>query len=90
MVEKSRKEIYSRITTQFILLLQPEHGFYRQDGQDRGQVHDWYPNAKMVVVPVCLNGRCSLDRMRGCCIVLTKMKVMSLCLSRLFEEMLLL
>ena len=35
-----------------------EHGFCQQNGAERGQVQDWYPNEKMVVVPVCLNGRC--------------------------------
>ena len=30
----------------------------QQNGPDRGKVQDWYSNQKMVVVPVCLNGRC--------------------------------
>ena len=25
---------------------------------ERGQTQDWYPNEKMEVVPVCLNGIC--------------------------------
>ena len=41
-----------------IPLLQPEHGFYQKNGSECGQIQDWYPNEKMVVVPVCLNGRC--------------------------------
>ena len=39
-------------------LLQPEQGFCQQNGTERGQAQDWYPNETMVVVPICLNGRC--------------------------------
>ena len=53
------KKVYSRKTTKSIPLLQPEHGFCRQNGPERGQIQDWYPNEKMVVVSVCLNGRCN-------------------------------
>ena len=28
--------------------------FFPKDGPERFQVQDWYPNEKMVVVPVCL------------------------------------
>ena len=37
----------------------PEHGFCQQNGPERGQVQDWYPNEKMMVVFVCLNRCCS-------------------------------
>ena len=30
-------------------------GFFRQNGPERFQAQDWYPNEKMVVVHVCLN-----------------------------------
>ena len=50
------KKIYSRTKTKSVLLLQPEYGFFQQNGLEPGQ--DWYPNEKMVVVLVCLNGRC--------------------------------
>ena len=30
-------------------------------GHKRGQLQDWYPNEKMVVVPICSNGRCFLQ-----------------------------
>ena len=52
------KEIYSRATTKSNPLLQPEHGFCQQNGLERGQLQDWCPDEKMVVTPVCLNGRC--------------------------------
>ena len=48
-LEQSCNKVYSRVTTKSIPLLQPEHGFYQEN---------WHPNEKMVVVPVCLNGRC--------------------------------
>ena len=67
-------------------MLQPEHEFCQQNGLERGQVQNWYPNQKMVVVPVSLNGRCCSSGCMG--IVLTKIKVMSLCLFWLFKEML--
>ena len=47
----------SFMITKPILLLQLEHGFYQQNGPEHGQIQDWYPNEKMVVVPVCLNKR---------------------------------
>ena len=59
MLEQIWKKVHSRTTTKFISLLQPEHGFCQQNGPERGQVQDWYPNEKMVVVPVCLNRCCS-------------------------------
>ena len=49
--------LYSRTTTKSIPVLQPEHGFSQQNRPERGQVQEWYPNEKMVVVLVCLNGR---------------------------------
>ena len=67
MLEQSQKKLYSTTTVKSIPLLQPEHGFCQQNGLECGQVQDWYPNEKMVVVPVCLNGRCCSS---GCmCIV---------------------
>ena len=33
-------------------------GFFRKAERECFQVQDWYPNEKMVVVPVCLNVRC--------------------------------
>ena len=54
--EQSWKKVFSRTANKTIPLLQPEHGFCQQDGAECGQVQDWYPNEKMVVVPVCLNG----------------------------------
>ena len=33
-------------------------GFFRQNGPERFQAQDWYPNEKMVMVHVCLNGSC--------------------------------
>ena len=50
--------LYSRTTTKSIPLLQPEHEFYQQNRPECSEVQDWYPNEKMVVVPLCLNGRC--------------------------------
>ena len=52
------KKVYSRTITKSIPLSQSGHWFYQQNGPERGQVHDSYLNEKMVVVPVCLNGRC--------------------------------
>ena len=39
-------------------MLQPKHGFCQQNRREHGQLQDWYPDEKIVVVPVCLNGRC--------------------------------
>ena len=50
--------MYSRTTTKSIPLLQLEHEFCQQNGSQRGQLQDWYPDGKMMVVPVCWNGRC--------------------------------
>ena len=63
MLEQISKKVYWRTTTKSVPLLQPEHGFCQQNGPESGQLHDWYPNEKMVVVPVYLNGRC---RSSGC------------------------
>ena len=63
VLEQSWKKVYSRTTTKSIPLLQPEHGFCPQNGPESDQVHDWYPNEKMLVVPVCLNDRCCFS---GC------------------------
>ena len=61
MLEQSWKKVYSRTTTKSIPLLQPEHGFSQQNGLERGQIQDWYPNERMVVVPVCLNSDVALQ-----------------------------
>ena len=47
--------IHSRTTTKSVPLLQPELGFANR--MDQNMARYWYPNEKMVVVPVCLNGR---------------------------------
>ena len=47
-----------KTATKLIPLKRPEHGFCQQNGPRRSQMQDWYPNEKLVVVPVCLNGRC--------------------------------
>ena len=60
----SDRKVYSRTTTKLIPLLQPEQGFFPKDGPESFQVPDWYPNVKMVVVPVCLHVSC-FDV--GCC-----------------------
>ena len=52
------KESIRRLTTKLIPMLQPEHGFCQKNGSDHSQLQEWYPNKKIVVVPVCLNGRC--------------------------------
>ena len=44
-------------------------------------------NEKMVVVLVCLNGRCCSSECVGIGIVLTEIEAMSVCLFCLFEEM---
>ena len=41
-----------------IPVLQPDHGFCLKNGSERGQAQGWYPNDKMLLVPVCLSGRC--------------------------------
>ena len=88
-LEQSWKKVYSRATTKPIPLLQPEHGFCQKNGSECGKTQDWYPNEKMVAVPVCLNSRCcSLGCAGIVYIVLTKIKAMSLCLFWVFEEML--
>ena len=44
-------------------MLQPEHGFCQQNGPERGPLQNWYPDEKMVVFPICFNGRCCFS---GC------------------------
>ena len=60
-----------------------KHGFCQQNGPERGQVQDWYPNEKMVVVPVCLNGRCCFP---GCVPFVSYLQMTRLLLSNLLEE----
>ena len=50
--------IYPRTATKVNPLFQSEYGFCQQNGPERGRVEDWYPNEKIVVVPVCLKDRC--------------------------------
>ena len=38
-------------------MLQPEHGFCQQNELQHGQIQYCYPNEKIMVVSVCLNGR---------------------------------
>ena len=57
MFEKNSRKVYSRTTTKFIPLLQSELGYFWQNGTEKFQEQDWYPNEKMVMVPVCLYGR---------------------------------
>ena len=57
-MQQSWKIVYLRTTTKSNPLLQPEHGFCQQNGPEHGQLQDWYPDEKMLVVPFCLNGRC--------------------------------
>ena len=40
-------------------------GFCWQNGPKRGQAQDWYPNEKIVVVPVFSNGLCCYSEVRG-------------------------
>ena len=58
MLQQSWKKVYSRTTTKSNPLLHPEHGFCQQNGPEHGQLQDWYPDEEIVVVPICLNGRC--------------------------------
>ena len=58
MLEQSWKKVYSRTTTKSVPLIQPEHGCCHQNVPERGQLRDWYPDEKMMVLLVCLNGRC--------------------------------
>ena len=53
--EAKLKKVYSKAK---IKSIPTEHGFGQNNGSERGQTKDWYPNKKMVVVPVCLNDRC--------------------------------
>ena len=55
MLEQSWKKVHSRIRTKSVPML---HEFCQQYGPECGQLQDWYPDEKMVVVPVSLNGRC--------------------------------
>ena len=52
MFEQSWKKVYSRTTTKSIPLLQPEHVFCQHNRLGNGQEQDWYPNEKMLVVPI--------------------------------------
>ena len=63
-IAQNWKTIYSRTTIKSVPLLEPEHGFCQQNGPERMAKY-WYPNEKMVVVPVCLNGRCSYSGCEG-------------------------
>ena len=85
------KVLYSKLYSKYIQEQQPNEfdcynqdmGFVKKNRPERGQVQDWYPNEKIVVVPIGLNGKCcSLCRYR---IILTKMKAISFCLFQLFN-----
>ena len=52
------KESIFKNNNKSIPMLQPEHGFRQQYRPECGQLQHWYQDEKMVVVRVCLNGRC--------------------------------
>ena len=58
MLEQSWKKVHSRIRTRSVPMLQPGHEFCQQYGPECGQLQDWYPDEKMVVAPISLNGIC--------------------------------
>ena len=60
--EQSWKKVYSRKTTKLIPLLQSKHGFCQQNGPEQVQAQDWFPNKKILVVPVSLNGLCCFSK----------------------------
>ena len=62
-LEQSWKKVCLRAATKSVPLLQPEYGLYQKNGSSGGQTHDWYMNENMMVVVVCLNGRCCFS---GC------------------------
>ena len=37
----------------------------QKNGPEHGQLQDWYPDEEIVVVPICLNGRCFSSRCEG-------------------------
>ena len=50
-------------------LFQTEHGFCQKNRSDRGQIQDWYPYEKMVLVPIFLMVDVILqDALALCCI----------------------
>ena len=59
VLEQSWKKVYSRTTIKSVPQLQPEQGFFQENGPEHSQLQDWYPDEKMEVALVCLNGRCS-------------------------------
>ena len=48
-------------------MLQPEYGFCQHSRPERGQVQDWYPNEKIVMVSICLNDICCFSGCVGAC-----------------------
>ena len=67
---------------------QPKHGFCQKNGSERGQTQDWYLNEKNGDGTRLFERYMLFFWVRGYCIVLTKIKAMSLYLFWLFEEML--
>ena len=63
--EKGWKKVYSKTIIKLILLLHSEHDFYQQNGPESGQAQHWYPNEKMVVIPVFSNGLCFYSEVLG-------------------------
>ena len=49
-------KIYTRTTAKSVALFYWNMGFVNRVDQDVAKY--WYPNETMVVVPICLNGRC--------------------------------
>ena len=82
VLEQSCKKVYSRTTTKSISLLQPGHRYCQQNGSESSQVKDWYRRKKWWWF--CLFEWQML--LRGCCIVLNKIKAISLCLLWLFKR----
>ena len=87
-VETKLKESILKNSNQINQPQQPEHRFCPQNGLEHSQVQDWYPNFKSGCGPRLFKQLVLLFfRMYGYCIVLIKMKAMSLYLFWFFEEM---
>ena len=59
------KESIFKNNNQIKSTVDPEHGFCQQNGPEHGQLQGWYPDEEIVVVPICLNGRCCFSRCEG-------------------------
>ena len=77
VLEQSWKKIYSRIATQSVPLLQAEHGICQHIGSEHGHIlaSEWKNGGVSRLFEWLL-----FFRVRGYCILLIKMKAMSLCL----------